>query len=269
MGARSVVLRGLLTVGLCSSAALAQAQGRDPGSAGTSGATANDPAPLAALDRRVNQFIQRTLPQGDLRAINNAIRVLRTELAQVAQQSDVLVRGGGEMAIAAHVLRGEAHEHLAAELGRVGQLSQPTAEEQARFGALEASVQRLDELANHSDLSPEQVAQLRLRAQEARDRLTQARAARVAQVQEPFTIEVREERLRAIRRYAIAVQMARNEHVTTPFSSTALTRLRGEELSPLLEPAINGIPAEVRTPLGLTYSAGMYGPAARPAVARP
>jgi hypothetical protein len=216
-------------------------------------------APLAALVRRVEQFRNNHLTQGTARQLGSQVERMQSELERVAAQAEALIATGGETAIAAHVLRGEAHEHLAYEMSQQGQLMALDRDEQARFAALEAAVARLDGLIAHDDLTAAQREQLRLRAQEARDRLQQARAERATRVQEPFNAQVREERLRALRRYAIAVAMAEHEHVNTPFSSHALSRLRLEDYQDLLEPAINGIPAQLRQSHGLAFRAGMYG----------
>jgi hypothetical protein len=221
-------------------------------------ASATD-ASLAALVRRVEEFRDSHLTAGTSRQLAAQVRRMRAELDRIATQAEALIPAGGGAGIAAHVLRGEAHEHQAYEMSRLGQLTAVSHSERDRFAALESSVTRLDALAAANDLTAPQLEQLRLRAREARDRLEQARSERAAQVQAPFSAEVHAERLRALRRYALAVAMAEHDHATTPFSSYALTRLRQEDYQALLEPAINGIPPQIRRAQGLAYHAGMYG----------
>ena len=230
--------------------AVFRATGQQPGS---------ESAVLAAeglsldLDDRVSELTRAHLERGDAASMRRQIDALRGRLAVIdtAAREVVALRGGAH-SIAALVCQGEAHEHVATLEARVGELLDLSPADQARIHRAEASIARLDEVASRiARNDPARAAEIRRRAGELRDQLTQQREALVRRVQESFDEESRAERQLAIINYASAVYAARAQNVPTPAAARASGYLRSDENRPLLDAALSRQTA-------FTYVRGMF-----------
>lgn len=212
------------------------------------------------LDRRVTEFMQRTLTQGTGTQLAAQIRALKSELDQIDTQAQEIVDlAGGEYSIAALVRRAEAHEYLATQEVRISQLLQLSAQQQRQLAQAEAAAARLERLADQlGGRNPQLEDRLRNQAQEIRDRVQQMRDQMTTQVQQQYDREAESERKLAIQDYAIAIHLSRRDNIPTIYAARALEHIRLEENRPLIEDAIRAIRPEVLRAARFTYTPGMF-----------
>src|SRR5690606_9205102 len=119
---------------------------------------------------------------------------------------------------------------------------------------LESQINRLDRLADQIEAAnPESAMQLRDQAQGLRDQLTLVTDQQNADLQARFDESANEHRKIAIRRFALAIHLARQANIPTSYAARALERLRLEEMRPLIDDAVTGIPDALRNQIGFKY----------------
>jgi tetratricopeptide (TPR) repeat protein len=212
------------------------------------------------LDRRVSDFMRRTLTQGTGVQLAAQIRALKTELDGIDTQAQEIVDlAGGEYSIAALVRRAEAHEYLATQEVRISQLLQLSTQQQRQLARAEAGAARLERLADQLGGRNEALeTQLRNRAQEIRDHIQQMRDQMTTQVQQQYDREAESERKLAIQDFAIAIHLSRRDNIPTQYAGRALEHIRLEENRPLVDEAVRAIRPEVLRAARFTYSPNMF-----------
>ncbi len=224
-----------------------RASGQQPGSVAAAWAAE---ALYRDLDDQVNTFTRVQFQRGDATSLRQQIQRFKDQLRAIdASAREIIALRGGEYSIGALTRQGEAHEYLATQEARLGELIELSREEQANFHRAEQAIQRLETLAGRIErANPDQAQRLRDQAQELRDRLQQQQDERRQRVQQTFDEEAAAERQLAIINYATAVNTARTQNIPTSFSARALERLRSEDNRPLLEQALTHQQAFQYTP---------------------
>ncbi len=212
------------------------------------------------LDARVTTFVARTLTRGTGDQLAAQIRSLSTELDQIdAQTQEIFDLQGGEFSIGALVRRGDAHEYLATQEVRIGELLQLSRQQTTQLATAERSAVRLDGLADRlAGARPDLEQRLRGQAQEIRDRIETMRTSMTTEVQTRFDHEAESQRQLAIQDFAIAIHLSRRDNIPTPFAARALEHMRLEENRPLIDGAIQHVRPEVARAARFTYSRGMF-----------
>ncbi len=192
------------------------------------------------LDDQVNTFTRVQFQRGDSTALRQQIQRFKDQLRAIdASAREVIALRGGEYSIGALTRQGEAHEYLATQEARLGELIELSREERAQFARAEQAITRLETLAGRIErVNADQAQRLRDQAQELRDRLQQQQDERRQRVQTAFDEEAAAERQLAIINYATAVNTARTQNIPTNFSARALERLRSEDNRALLDTAL-------------------------------
>ncbi len=218
-------------------AAVFRASGQQPGS--TAAAWAAE-ALYRDLDDQVTSFTREQFQRGDAASLRQQIQRFKQQLTAIDNSArEIIALRGGEYSIGALTRQGEAHEFLATQEARLGELIELSREERAQVARLEQAISRLETLANRIDsANPDQAQRLRDQAQELRDRLQQQQDERRAAVQRAFDEESAAERQLAIINYGTAVHTARSQNIPTNFSARALERLRSEDNRALLDQAL-------------------------------
>ena len=218
-------------------ASVFRASGQQPGSVAAAWAAE---ALYRDLDDQVVAFTRVQFQRGDATVLRQQIQRFKDQLRAIDTSArETIALRGGEYSIGALTRQGEAHEYLATQEARLGELIELSREEQAQFSRAEQAIGRLEALATRLDRSnPDQAQRLRDQAQELRDRLQQQQDERRQRVQTAFDEESAAERQLAIINYATAVSTARTQNIPTNFSSRALERLRSEDNRALLDQAL-------------------------------
>jgi len=192
------------------------------------------------LDDQVTAFVRNQFQRGDATSLRQQITRFKEQLRAIDNAArEIIALRGGEYSIGALTRQGEAHEYLATQEARLGELIELSREERAQFARAEQAIARLETLANRIDrASPDQAQQLRDRDQQLRDQLQQQQDERRTRVQQSFDEESQAERQLAIINYGTAVYTARSQNIPTPFAVRALERMRTEENRALLDQAL-------------------------------
>lgn len=214
-----------------------RSSGQQPGSVAAAWAAE---ALYRDLDDQVNTFTRVQFQRGDSTALRQQIQRFKDQLRAIDTSArEVIALRGGEYSIGALTRQGEAHEYLATQEARLGELIELSREERAQFTRAEQAITRLESLANRIErVNPDQAITLRDQATQLRDRLQQQQDERRQRVQTAFDEESAAERQLAIINYATAVNTARVQNIPTNFSARALERLRSEDNRALLDTAL-------------------------------
>ncbi len=210
------------------------------GQPGTTAAAWAAEALYRDLDDQVTTFLRNQFQRGDATALRQQITRFKEQLRAIdASSRDIIALRGGEYSIGSLTRQGEAHEYLATQEARLGDLIELSREERANFTRAEQAITRLETLANRIERSnPDQAQQLRDRAQQLRDQLQAQQDERRQRVQQAFDEESQAERQLGIINYGTAVYTARSQNIPTPFAARALERMRTEENRALLDQAL-------------------------------
>lgn len=224
-----------------------RASGQQPGSAAAAWAAE---ALYRDLDDQVATFMRNQFQRGDSTALRQQIQRFKEQLRTIDTAArEVISLRGGEYSIGALTRQGEAHEYLATQEARLGELIELSAQERQQFARAEQAITRLESLANRLDRSnPDQAQQLRDRAQQLREALQTQQDERRQRVQQAFDEESQAERQLGIINFGTAVHTARSQNIPTAFASRALERMRTEENRALLDTALSHQQAFQYTP---------------------
>lgn len=214
-----------------------RSSGQQPGSVAAAWAAE---ALFRDLDDQVVAFQRNQFQRGDATSLRQQIDRFKEQLRAIDTAArDIITLRGGEYSIGALTRQGEAHEYLATQESRLGELIQLSREEQQQFQRAEAAIANLERLATRVERqNPDLAQQTRDRAQALRDQLQQQQDERRQRVQAAFDQESAAERQLAIINYATAIHTARTQNIPTPFAARALERLRLEENQPLMDQAL-------------------------------
>jgi tetratricopeptide (TPR) repeat protein len=192
------------------------------------------------LDDQVTAFSRSTFTRGDAAALRAQIERFNAQLREIDNAArEVVALRGGEYSIGALTRQGEAHEHLATQESRIGDLIVTSRADEARFANVRANITRLRTLADRNErTNPDLAQRLRDQAQQIEDQLQTAMDEARAGVQRTFDQEAEAQRKLAIINYATAVHTARSQNIPTAFAARALERLRTEENQPLMQDAL-------------------------------
>jgi tetratricopeptide (TPR) repeat protein len=223
------------------------------GQPGTTAAAWAAEALYRDLDDQVVTFLRNQFQRGDATSLRQQITRFKDQLRAIdASARDIIALRGGEYSIGALTRQGEAHEYLATQEARLGELIELSREERAQFARAEQAIARLESLATRIErANADQAEQLRARAQQLRDQLQQQQDDRRQRVQTAFDEESQAERQLGIINFGTAVHTARSQNIPTPFASRALERMRTEENRALLDQALGRQQV-------FPYTAGMF-----------
>jgi hypothetical protein len=216
-----------------------RASGQQPGSVAAAWAAE---ALFRDLDDQVTEFRRNTFSQGDAAALRAAARSLQGAAPRHRRGGarQVVQLRGGEYSIGALVRQGEAHEHLATQERRIGDLMQLSRDQQARITQAQRAIQQLRTAAEQLRRAGRdaQADQLEQRASDTEQQLEDQRTQATQQVQATFDQEADAETQLAIINYGTAIHTARSNNIPTPFATEALRSLRSEDNQRLVEPAL-------------------------------
>jgi TolA-binding protein len=192
------------------------------------------------LDDQVTAFSRSAFTRGDAVALRAQIDRFNAQLREIDNAArEVVALRGGEYSIGALTRQGEAHEHLATQESRIGDLIVTSRADETRFNNVRAQIARLRALADRIERqNPDAAQRLRDQAQQIEDQLQTAQDEARAGVQRTFDQESEAQRKLAIINYATAVHTARSQNIPTAFAARALERLRTEENQPLMQDAL-------------------------------
>ncbi|MFO0604946.1 MAG: hypothetical protein U0324_17320 [Polyangiales bacterium] len=188
----------------------------------------------AQLDARVAAFTGAPFTRGDAASLRAQVERARADLASLdAAAREVVALRGGAASIDALVRQGEAHEHLATQEARVGELL--ATDDDPAVRRARAAVERLRALARRAPSQRERLeAQADALEQQVRERVD----AQVDRARRVFDEEAGVERQLAVINYATAVHASRAEHLPTALAARALERLHVEENRAVLDAAM-------------------------------
>jgi len=215
-----------------------RASGQQPGSVAAAWAAE---ALFRDLDDQVTEFRRNTFSQGDAAALRAQLDRFKVQLRAIDEAARQVVQlRGGEYSIGALVRQGQAHEHLATQERRIGDLLQLSRDQQARITQAQRAIQQLRTAAEQLRRAGRdaQADQLEQRASDTEQQLEDQRTQATQQVQATFDQEADAETQLAIINYGTAIHTARSNNIPTPFATEALRSLRSEDNQRLVEPAL-------------------------------